>query len=159
VKPNNRKIYIKLKIFWPMHFKYHLIISFLFSLLLYPVFGIASFLVFFIGVAVDIDHYLITLVKFNMISMMDSVRYYINVVGRKFHYVGRNYLFIFHTVEFLVLFVLLYFLLPNYSVVFLMLSAGISIHIIMDWIYDYFIAMHDAKSPSVIFWLIKNLAH
>jgi len=149
-------IYIKSKNFEHMHFKYHFIISLVFSVLLYPIFGIASFFILFTGFFVDIDHYLITLVKFNMISLNQSIKYYLNIIKNKLHQVGRNYLFIFHTVEFLLLFVLLSFLVPKYSAVFLMISAGIALHLILDWLYDYFVAMHDAKSPSVLFWLIKN---
>ena len=125
----------------------HFIVSCILSILLFPSYGFLSFLVFFLGFLIDIDHYLWYALKFKNFNPKNS---YIFHKERK-QLIEIDRLHIFHVFEFwlLILILGLIFYIPT-------LIIGLAIHLIMDF-SDMPITSKNLRSTSLILWLYKNI--
>ena len=108
----------------------HIIIGIIVSLLLYPVYGLNVLIIFISNLLIDADHYLWYLIKIKDINLFRAFRFYKN---RKIRPKYGKVLHIFHTLEFLILTLLLSF----YFKIFFLILIGIVIHLISDVIYEF----------------------
>lgn len=124
----------------------HFIVNCILSILLFPTYGISSFLVFISGFLIDIDHYFWYALKFNDFNPKNSYTFH---KERRQLLIDR--LHIFHVFEFwlLILILSLIFYIPT-------LIIGLVIHLVMDF-SEMPIASKELRSTSLVFWLYKNL--
>lgn len=126
----------------------HFISSLLFVIVLFPIFGWNSLWIFLGGYFIDADHYFLYVFQTKKYSLKKSYFYF---KGYGAHSRIRKDLFIFHTIE--TILVLLF--LIKYSEIFLIILIGALLHLFSDCIYDY--SKHKRiKFPSIIFWYLKN---
>jgi len=125
----------------------HFLISLLFVVILYPVFGWNSLWIFLGGYFIDADHYFLYVFKTKNHSLKKSYFYF---KGPGAYNRIRKELFIFHTIET----ILILLFLMQYSQIFLIILIGTLLHIFSDCIYDY--NKHKRiKFPSIIYWYLK----
>ena len=132
--------------------EWHVLLGIIFALALYPVFGLWAILIFAASILIDFDHYLMYL------GMKKDFN-----IFRAYNYLRKGYLenefkatkilCVFHTVEFVLLLILLSFL----SRIFLFTLVGVSFHLLTDWLHlriDKRRKIH--KSPSIIMYHLGN---
>jgi hypothetical protein len=129
--------------------KWHALYGLIFSLLLFILLDITLFqtlLVFFGTFFIDFDHYLWYISKKRDLNLRNSYNFLKNFERYKKH------LMVFHTIEFLILVVILaYFFNP-----FLFILIGILFHSILDLIYLGYERRIDCREFSIINSLMKN---
>lgn len=133
-----------------MLLKYHIISSALLSILLYPFFGLNVLFVFFAGFLIDVDHYIYYVLRFKDLSLKKSYKYF-EEYPEKRHF--SDILFIFHTVEFFGLLIILSF----YNDIIFLIFTSVSLHQILDMILLYKIDAFESRAFSLIMWLKKNI--
>lgn len=123
--------------------KYHIISGILLSLALYFLHNLTylqAFIVFLAAFLIDIDHYLIYVIKKKDFSIRNSMNFFywkskewlkMSVKERKKY---KRSIFIFHGIEFWVILFFLYFYVPE----ILFIAYGFALHMILDYI-DLFI--------------------
>lgn len=133
----------------------HFISSLILGGVLYPFFGLSAFIVIIGGFIVDVDHYLLYICQFRKLEVKKALVYFREYFDK--HYKGKAPFFIFHSIEFLLLLVLVSF----YSEYVFLLTLGIILHYSLDFLYEMKLAGHLIKNWSLIMWLreqiIKNL--
>lgn len=103
----------------------HFLLSLILFFVLYPYFGLISLLVFAGGWLVDMDHVLCYIFKFKKFSYKKAYKYFMHIKPG-----GEKIMNIFHTIEvWAVMFVLSF-----YSIYILMISLGLFMHILTDFI-------------------------
>ena len=119
--------------------KYHIIIGFISSLIIYLIFSITilqAVIIFFSSFLIDFDHYLLYIYKKKDFSLKKAVNYFKekrrkgiarNLDERKKY---KKAIFIFHGIEFWLLLIILSFYINLIWFVLL----GIAIHIFLDYI-------------------------
>ena len=119
--------------------KYHIIIGFLASLIIYFLFEIAllqTSIIFISSFLLDIDHYFLYVIRKKDFSLTNSIKYFkkrrkkwlsMNIKKRKNY---KRAIFIFHGIEFWILLVLL----TNYFTIIWFILFGIAIHIFLDYL-------------------------
>ena len=125
----------------------HFLISLLFVVILYPIFGWNSLWIFLGGYFIDVDHYFLYVFKTKNYSLKKSY-FYFKKSGA--HNRIRKQLFIFHTIET----ILVLSFLAKYSEMFLIILIGLIFHMILDYIQEY-IKYKTIKFPSIIYWYLK----
>ena len=132
-----------------MDLKYHFLASALLAAALYPLFGINSLWAFAGGFFIDIDHYLYATVRQKQFNPIKVYRF---CKGNKKDF--KYMLHIFHTVEVWITL----FILSLFSKVFLLISAGLIVHMSMDFIQSYYrrIGINYCRAISLIEWIIKR---
>ena len=126
-----------------MLIKYHFLFGFIVSLLLYPVYGINVLIIFFTNLLLDADHYILYIFKFNSFDMVKAHDYFFNE--------ERPFLLFFHTVEFLLVLLLLSF---YFRLAFFVL-IGVVIHLLPD-IYEEMREDYIGSFPSIIWWYLRK---
>lgn len=109
----------------------HFFICLILTILLYPLYGIQSFLVFIGGFFIDLDHYLLYVVKHKDFSIKKTFEYNLDEnIKNKMHF--------FHFIEFLAIAVTLsiYIDFP------IPITVGLTVHHIMD-LYQILIEQKD----------------
>jgi len=128
---------------------YHLLLSLVIMLFLFPYIGWSSLWVIVGGVLVDIDHYLWTLFRHRIFSVSKSFNFYTEKVKRKaVKEISECFLF-FHLYEVMLLFVLLSF----YSKNVLIFTVGLITHNITDIIHDFYAYGKQAVKRSIFEWI------
>ncbi len=79
-----------------MHVHHHVILGFIFSLILFPLVGFFSLIIFISSFMIDIDHYFYYIIKKNDLNLINSINYYL-----KKH--REESVLFFHSVEFIAL--------------------------------------------------------
>jgi len=130
--------------------KYHIITSALLSILLYPLFGLNVIWMFFAGFLIDFDHYIYYVLKFRDLSLKKAYKYF-RGYPKKRHF--KDVLFIFHTIEFFGLLIILSF----YNDIIFLIFISISLHQILDMILLYKIDAFESRTFSLIMWLKRNI--
>jgi len=121
----------------------HLLISLLLTVVFYPVFGPVTLWILVGGVLIDVDHPLVYLARFKNFSLKKAV-----------HYFESNKdlmpaLFIFHTLEFLAIMVVLsFFYRPA-----VWFTIGMFVHYLADWFSEYRKSGKLLKPYSFFYWL------
>ena len=131
---------------------FHILFSILFSAILFylnkgPWFILPFFLA---SVLIDVDHYLFYIFKKKNFNLVKAYRYYQK---------PKRELFIFHTIEFFILFLLLTFLFTvfpfSFSFLLWTIFFGILFHQVLDIIHDSFEKKKEYKSKySLIMYLL-----
>mgnify|MGYP001603476788 CR=1 FL=1 len=130
----------------------HLVVSLILSALLYPLFGWKALLILISGVTIDIDHYFWYISKFKEFNLFRCYEC-LTVEAEKNNWkdvIGS--LFIFHTIEFLLIIVVASFY-SEYALIFLI---GLSVHYLLDFIWHCYLPKRMITNPSIISWILKN---
>jgi hypothetical protein len=119
--------------------KYHIIIGFIFSVLIYNLFDVSHFeiLIFFLSsFLIDIDHYIIYAIIKKNYSLKNSMKYFLDCrkkwiklsleERRKY----KKHIFIFHGIEFWIPL----FIMSFYFKIIIFVLYGFFVHIILDYI-------------------------
>ena len=137
-----------------MYLRYHFLSCIILTLLLLPFFSYYSFLVFALGFFIDIDHYLYDLIRHKKFDLIEVYKRHMDK-----NQVIKDQLHIFHTIEFISLFILITLLSGN--IYLLLLSTGFVLHLILDCIYNINsirnnIIENQTSAFSLISWLHRN---
>ena len=130
----------------------HLVVSLILSALLYPLFGWKVLLVLASGVLIDIDHYFWYICKYKKFGLLSCYRFLV-VESEKNNWKDvTGALFVFHTIEFILLVILLSF----YNQLALIFAIGLFFHYLMDAIFLYTVPKRFIINHSIISWIINN---
>ncbi len=138
-----------------MYLRHHFLSCIILSLILYPLFDYYSLLVFIFGFFIDLDHYFYSVFKFKKINIFSSYKMHMNK-----GIIAKDQLHIFHTIEFMIIFILSIIFYRNIYI--LLLGIGLVLHWILDEIYLIYMIykkeeLKQTRARSVIFWLKRNL--
>lgn len=138
-----------------MYLRYHLLSCIILTLILYPFFNYYSLLIFIFGFFIDSDHYLYDIIRTRNLSIINSYKMHMNEER-----IAKDQLHVFHTVEFIISFLLLTLISRN--IYLILLSIGLLVHLILDIIYMIYLIMNNIKlkqtrALSLIFWINRNL--
>ncbi|NQV08740.1 hypothetical protein HQ529_02705 [Candidatus Woesearchaeota archaeon] len=133
-----------------MNLTIHLMTSIILGTSLFPAFGWKAVFVLIGGFFIDTDHYLFYLFKEKSFNLRNAYFYFKD--KQNCENVLRNYVLPFHTMEALVVSAVL----SLYFEIFLMVTVGMILHIILDWIYELR-NQKNIKVPSIIFWYYKKV--
>lgn len=126
---------------------HHLVVSIVFAIILYPLFGVKSFLLLLTGVLIDFDHFIWYSLKFKNFNIKEFLNFFKAEKQKKYMPV----LCPFHTVEFLFLNISFVWI----NEIFLILLIGTVIHFTSDVLLDIF-CYHNFKGRS---WSIVHSAY
>ena len=126
----------------------HFIGSLVMAGILFPYYGLVSFLVFIGGFLIDIDHYFIYIRKFRSMDIRKAYHYFMD----SNHLIHQGTFFVFHSTELLLLGIILSF---RYDWA-LVISIGLLKHYILDLIYEMKTTGQMIKSWSFIVWIKKR---
>ena len=130
----------------------HTVLSLILAALLYKFFNWRVLFILIGGVLVDADHYFWYVFKFNKFSLPDCYDYFTRVtVKTQWKDIIGSFL-IFHTVEFLILSIILSF----YSSYALLFTIGLIGHYLLDSIWHLNVPKRAVLNFSIIHWIIKN---
>jgi len=127
----------------------HFITSVLLAIFLYPFYGLNSLFVLIGGFLIDIDHYLYTLLKFKNLSIIDSYKFY---TGRRIKKRFGKVMLLFHNLEFLSIMAILSF----FSNTFYLITLGVMLHYLLDFIEQFFVLGKVTVTSSIVFRLFRN---
>lgn len=130
----------------------HLLASTIIAALLYPIFGWKVISIIAGGVLVDIDHYFWCIFKHKNLDVIDCYKYYIDGLDKEKYKKNLGILLVFHTIEFLLIMIILSF----YNNLFLFFIIGLLAHYLLDLIAIYNLAGHLIANHSIISWIYKN---
>ena len=131
----------------------HIAVSIILAAALYPFFKSNVLLILAGGVLIDVDHYLWYIYQYKKFSILQSYKFYIKVMDANDFAKVDGILCIFHTIEFLLLMILLSF----YFELALIFTIGLVSHYLMDLLYLYLAPKHFILNHSVIYWIYKSL--
>ena len=128
-----------------MKFLTHLSVSLILMAILYPFYKTSVLYILIGGFLIDIDHSLWYFMVSKSLNLKKTFEYYYKLDF-------KDILNIFHTVEFMVVFLLfcLYFKLY-------LLYVGYIIHMIMDFIYMYTAKHFGKRTWSLTTWIIRRV--
>ena len=129
----------------------HFLFSLIPAVLLYHSFGWKVAFILAGGVLIDIDHYAWYVCKYRKYSLTDCYNHYMDADKTNFKDI-IGILMIFHTIEFLLLMLVLSFFNQFVS----MFTIGLLVHYLLDLIWHISIPKRIITSVSVISWIIKN---
>ena len=130
----------------------HAVVSLILAGIYYNLYGWKVLFIIAGGVLIDIDHYLWYVYKFKKFRIIDCYNYFIDGMNKDRVLKNLGILLIFHTIEFLLLIVLLSF----YNKLVLMFTIGLLSHYLLDGIFLYNVAKRLITNPSVIYWIYKD---
>lgn len=132
----------------------HILSSSILAALLYPLFNWKVLLILAGGVLIDIDHYLWYVCKFKNISVVKCYGHFMKGTNKGNVFKNIGVLIIFHTIEFLLVMLVLSF----YIKFALLFTIGLLSHYLLDLIWLYFIPKCFIANPSIINFIIKKLS-
>ena len=137
-----------------MYLRYHFLACVILTILLFPFFGYYSLLVFISGFLVDIDHYLYDVFNSKTFNLYKAYKMHMNK-GR----VIKDQLHIFHTLEFIILFLSL--VIVSMNVYLMILAISFIIHLNLDYIYELYliknkIKLNQTRASSLSLWTLRN---
>ncbi|MAG91621.1 hypothetical protein CMO83_03015 [Candidatus Woesearchaeota archaeon] len=130
----------------------HLFYALILAAVLYPVFGWKVILIVIGGVIADSDHYISNVFRFRDLNIVNCYKYFSGMMVKNDFTDAKGILLVFHTVEFLLLMVILSFF-NEFALIFLI---GLLLHYFLDLIWHVFVAKCIISNPSIIYWLIKR---
>ena len=130
----------------------HALVSSILAVIFYPIYSWKVLFILAGGILIDIDHYFWYVYKFKDLSLFRCYKYYIRGMNKEkiMEYVGI--LLVFHTMEFLLVMLLLSF----YNEFALIFTIGLLSHYLLDLIWQYNVAKCHIPSTSIIARFIKN---
>lgn len=129
----------------------HFVFSLIPAILLYNSFGWKVGFILAGGVLIDIDHFIWYVCKYRKYSLNDCYYHYIDSHETNFKNI-IGILLIFHTIEFLLLMIVVSF----FSQIALLFTIGLLVHYLLDLIWHIFVSKRIITSVSVISWIVKN---
>ena len=126
-----------------MLIQYHFLVGLIVSLLLYPVYGFNVLIIFFTNILLDVDHYILYIFKFKSFNIVKAHDYFFNE--------EKPFLLFFHTVEFLLVLLLISF----YSKLAFFALIGVVTHFLLD-IYEEIREKHIGRFPSIVWWYLRK---
>lgn len=130
----------------------HLWVSLIIAAAFYPLYSWKVVFIIVGGVLIDIDHYFWYVYKYQDLSIIKSYKFYIKNVNENNFSNVIGILLVFHTIEFL----LLMLVLSLYNQFALIFTIGLLSHYVLDLIYLYFIPRRFIVNHSLIYWVFKN---
>lgn len=131
---------------------FHFLASLVLCAVLYPFYGINSFFVIVSGFLIDLDHYLWYVYKFKNFNFIKAYKFYLKINKEKSFAKQKKCIIIFHSVEFLILMVILSF----YSKIMFIILIGLLYHYVLDIIHVLFIMKGTWAVYSIIWWFVKH---
>lgn len=128
----------------------HVIASLALAAALYPAFSWKVLLVLAGGVLIDIDHYFWYVHKYKKFNLFQSYCFFAANTLNFNIYMGA--LFVFHSIEFLVISTMLSF----YNEFMLLFTSGLILHHLLDLIWHYLFPKRFILDYSIIHCIIKN---
>ena len=125
-------------------------VSLALALILFPIFKWLSLLVFVSGVLIDVDHYLWYILKFNSFSLKKAYYHSLNHAERD--PINEDVLHIFHVMEIWIPI----FILGFFNKIFFILSIGLVVHLLMDFIECIRNNEYYARTFSLFTWVTRN---
>ena len=136
-----------------MDVPYHVGLTGILALILYPIFEWKIIFLFVGGVLIDADHFLYYIIKNKDLNPINCYKYYmIDSAKHKYHNVNGS-LFVFHTIEFAIGLVIAAF----FSEIALLILIGYIGHWILDGIWLAKVAKRVVLDHSIIHWLWVNI--
>tara|TARA_B100000315_G_scaffold255285_1_gene298290 strand:+ start:112 stop:525 length:414 start_codon:yes stop_codon:yes gene_type:complete len=130
----------------------HLSVSLILMIILYPIYNWEVLLILVGGVFIDFDHYLWYIYKYKRFNLLNSYRHYtIDAEKNNFKDVSGIPL-IFHTIEFLLVIILLSF----FNEFVLVFTIGLLSHYLLDLVWQYSIPKRLILNFSITSWIVKN---
>jgi len=149
------KIYKNFQIKKLMYLRYHFLACVILTILLFPFFSYYSLLVFISGFLVDIDHYLYDIFNSKTFNLFKAYKMHMNKEMMR-----KDQLHIFHTLEFIILFLSL--VIVSMNIYLIILGISFIIHLSLDYIYELYliknkIKLKQTRSYSLILWALRNI--
>jgi len=137
-----------------MYLRHHFISCVTLTIILFPPYNYLSLLVFIFGFFIDVDHYLYDLAKTGNLDPISSYKRQMNL-----NIEIKNQLHIFHTLEFIIPFLILVIISKN-TYLFI-LGIGLILHLILDLLYEVYYVIKKTKlnhtrAYSLIMWMMNN---
>jgi len=137
-----------------MYLRHHFISCVTLTIILFPPYNYLSLLVFIFGFFIDVDHYLYDLAKTGNLDPISSYKRQMNL-----NIEIKNQLHIFHTLEFIIPFLILVIISKN-TYLFI-LGIGLILHLILDLLYEVYYTIKKTKlnhtrAYSLIMWMMNN---
>jgi len=126
--------------------QWHFLLGAIFSLLLWPIFGSSSLIIFASSFLVDFDHYLLY-VKLTKNYNLFGAYYFMKKLAKKKS--KKKYLFVFHTIEFWLLLIAA----SLYSRFIFLIFIGVILHML----FDFGISGSNKRAFSLIDFLIRGM--
>lgn len=101
------------------------------------------------SILIDADHYITYVLRFKDFNVARMFKYYHEDLFKEINPYVLN---IFHTVEFLIVLLILSF----YSSVFLLMLMGLVFHLLLDSIHLYKIGRLSARAHSIVEYLVRT---
>ncbi len=130
----------------------HVVSSLILAALFYPLFNWKVSLILVSGILIDIDHYFWYIYKYKNFSLLKCYRYFIATMNKDRLFENLGALVIFHTIEFL----LVMMLLSLYNKLALIFTIGLLSHYLLDLIWYFNVPKRIIASTSIISWIIHN---
>ncbi len=130
----------------------HSVASLILAALIYPLFNWKALLVLIGGVLIDVDHYFRYVYKYRDFSIIKCHRYYELMYQKNNFNECNDGLFVFHTIEFL----LLIGVLSYFSTAVLVFAIGLLGHYLLDVIWHITIPKRIIANHSLTSWILKN---
>lgn len=141
--------------------KYHIVIGFITSILLFSIFNLTPpqiLLIFLSSFLIDIDHYLFFVFRKKSLSLKKAFKWFSDrrikriAMPTEEQIKYTNHILIFHGIEFWILLVIL----ANYFTIFWFVLLGFLIHMILDYIELIYIKVPLYLKFSQVMVIIKN---
>ena len=139
--------------------RYHIILGAVFSLVIWLVFpeiqGLFILLIFLSSFLIDFDHYVLAVMKTKSISLIDAFEYYkkLKKDAKKEKGKKKSFFFLFHTIEFHILVLLLGFAWVGFFYIFI----GMVFHSILDFTYLAYKKQIYKRWFFLTEWLIRKI--
>lgn len=131
---------------------FHFLASLVLCAVLYPFYGINSLFIIIGSFLIDLDHYLWYVYKFKNFNFIKAYKFYLKINKEKSFAKQKKCIIIFHSVEFLILMVILSF----YSKIMFIILIGLLYHYVLDIIHVLFIMKGTWAVYSIIWWFMKH---
>ena len=132
--------------------KHHILLGFIFSIIvwiLFPEIGFLNFSIIFLSsVLIDFDHYMFYVFRKRDLSLSEAYDWHLSLMGK----IRKPIMMIFHSIEFILLITLLAF----FYQIFIFILVGILFHSIADIIDMYYRDKLHLREFSLIRYLISD---
>lgn len=128
----------------------HILLSFIFSLILFPIYGLWVWIIFISSVLIDIDHPIDYFIRFKSFNIKKSYAF----ARDNAPVLCDKALLMLHTIEFLIILLILTIYLKAYSQIFLLIFIGSAFHLTVDFT-EVYIKYKKFRQFSLIWWLYR----
>ena len=130
----------------------HSALSIVLCILFYPTYKWEILFIFAGGVLIDADHYLWYIARFKKWNLIKCYDFFIADVRKNRWKPISGSVLVFHTIEFLIIMILLSF----YNSFALMFTIGLLGHYLLDFIWHISVPKMVIMNHSIIYWFYKN---